>query len=80
MTMVVVRVAAAISERPQHLFMRVAIGMHKTDIKSALQTYDLMSQKYFIHATPTLFNSGTARPQMSSCFLLTMKVGSCRVK
>eukprot|EP00750_Incisomonas_marina_P025764 INCI5662.2.p1 GENE.INCI5662.2~~INCI5662.2.p1 ORF type:complete len:811 (+),score=153.52 INCI5662.2:149-2581(+) len=62
-----------ISERPQHLFMRVSIGMHKKDLKSALQTYNLMSQKYFIHATPTLFNSGTPRPQMSSCFLLTMK-------
>lgn len=65
-----------ISERPQHLFMRVALGIHKQDIQSAIQTYNLMSQKYFIHATPTLFNSGTPRPQMSSCFLLTMKEDS----
>lgn len=56
-------------ERPQHMFMRVALGIHGKDIKDALQTYDLMSQKYFVHATPTLFNSGTRMPQLSSCFL-----------
>ena len=67
------RMDGNIAERPQHLFMRVSVGMHKTDIDAAIETYNLMSQKYFIHATPTLFNSGTPRPQMSSCFLLTMK-------
>lgn len=56
-------------ERPQHLFMRVAIGIHGSDIKDALETYDLISKKYFTHATPTLFNAGTKRPQLSSCFL-----------
>ena len=58
-----------IIERPQHMIMRVAIGIHGEDIDSAIETYDLMSQKYFTHATPTLFNAGTKRPQMSSCFL-----------
>jgi len=62
-----------IVERPQQMWMRVALGIHKNDIKDALQTYDLMSQKYFTHATPTLFNSGTPRPQNSSCFLLSMR-------
>jgi ribonucleoside-diphosphate reductase subunit M1 len=56
-------------ERPQHLFLRVAIGIHKDDIDSVRQTYDMLSKKYFTHATPTLYNSGTSRPQMSSCFL-----------
>jgi len=60
-------------ERPQHLFMRVSIGIHKEDIEAAIETYDLMSEKWFIHATPTLFNAGTPKPQLSSCFLLTMK-------
>ncbi|CAD8060706.1 unnamed protein product [Paramecium sonneborni] len=59
-------------ERPQQLLMRVSIGIHKEDLESAFQTYHLMSQKYFTHATPTLFNSGTPFPQMSSCFLLDM--------
>ncbi|KAF7683081.1 Ribonucleoside-diphosphate reductase large chain [Astathelohania contejeani] len=59
-------------ERPQDMWMRVSLGIHKEDLKSAIQTYDLMSQKYFTHATPTLFNSGTFRPQMSSCFLLNL--------
>lgn len=58
-----------IVERPQHMIMRVALGIHGHDIKDAIETYDLMSQKYFTHATPTLFNSGTPRPQCSSCFL-----------
>jgi ribonucleoside-diphosphate reductase alpha chain len=54
--------------------MRVAIGIHKHDIDAAIQTYELMSQRFFTHATPTLFNGGTPRPQLSSCFLLMMKV------
>lgn len=58
-------------ERPQHMFMRVALGIHANDVKDALQMYDLMSKKFYIHATPTLFNSGTKRPQLSSCFLLS---------
>lgn len=61
-----------IVERPQHMLMRVSIGIHKNDLESALETYELMSQKYFTHATPTLFNAGTPKPQMSSCFLLSM--------
>ncbi|MDX2062992.1 MAG: ribonucleoside-diphosphate reductase subunit alpha [Bacteroidia bacterium] len=60
-------------ECPQHMFMRVAVGIHKTDIAAAIETYDLMSDKWFTHATPTLFNSGTPKPQMSSCFLLMMQ-------
>jgi len=67
------RLNGKIAERPQHMLMRVAIGIHKDDIQSAIETYELMSQKYFTHATPTLFNAGTPKPQMSSCFLLTMK-------
>ena len=62
-----------IVERPQHMLMRVSIGIHLDDIEAALETYELMSKRYFTHATPTLFNSGTPKPQMSSCFLLTMK-------
>ena len=62
-----------VAERPQHMLMRVAVGIHHGDIDKALETYDLMSQGYFTHATPTLFNSGTPTPQMSSCFLLTMQ-------
>jgi len=65
-----------IAERPQHMIMRVAVGMHGNDVDSAIETYELMSQKYFTHATPTLFNAGTPRPQLSSCFLLTMKEDS----
>ena len=53
--------------------MRVALGIHGNNIKDAIKTYDAMSEKYFIHATPTLFNAGTKRPQLSSCFLLPMK-------
>jgi ribonucleoside-diphosphate reductase alpha chain len=60
-------------ERPQHMWMRVAIGIHGADIEKALETYDMMSQKYFTHATPTLFNAGTPRPQLSSCFLIAME-------
>ena len=62
-----------IVERPQHMLMRVSVGIHPDNIEAALETYNLMSKKYFTHATPTLFNSGTPKPQMSSCFLLTMK-------
>jgi len=60
-------------ERPQHMYMRVAIGIHKNNIEEAIKTYHLMSERWFTHATPTLFNAGTPKPQMSSCFLLTMK-------
>ncbi len=62
-----------IVERPQHMLMRVSIGIHLEDLASAKETYELMSKKFFTHATPTLFNSGTPKPQMSSCFLLTMQ-------
>ena len=62
-----------VAERPQHMLMRVSVGIHHGNIEKALHTYDLMSQGYFTHATPTLFNSGTPMPQMSSCFLLTMQ-------
>lgn len=62
-----------IAERPQHMLMRVAIGIHQEDIDEAIETYELMSKKFFTHATPTLFNSGTPKPQMSSCFLLQMQ-------
>ncbi len=62
-----------IAERPQHMLMRVAVGIHLDDLDSAIETYELMSKKYFTHATPTLFNAGTPKPQMSSCFLLAMK-------
>ena len=67
------KVKGKIIERPQHLFMRVSLAIHQGNLKEALKTYDLMSEKYFIHATPTLFNAGTPRPQLSSCFLLAMK-------
>lgn len=62
-----------VAETPQHMLMRVSLGIHGDDIESAIKTYDLMSQKYMTHATPTLFNSGTNFPQMSSCFLITVK-------
>jgi len=67
-----IRTNGKVTERPQHLFMRVALGIHKEDIQAAIETYNLMSEKWFIHATPTLFNAGTPKPQMSSCFLLSM--------
>ncbi len=60
-----------IAERPQHMLMRVAVGIHQTDIAAAIETYNLLSERWFTHATPTLFNAGTPKPQMSSCFLLT---------
>ena len=62
-----------IAERPQQMLMRVSVGIHKEDINAAVETYNLMSERWFTHATPTLFNAGTPKPQMSSCFLLTMK-------
>ena len=62
-----------IVERPQHMLMRVSVGIHMEDIDSVLETYELMSKRFFTHATPTLFNSGTPKPQMSSCFLLAMQ-------
>ena len=65
-----------IVERPQQMLMRVSIGIHKNDVEAALKTYNLMSEGWFTHATPTLFNSGTPKPQMSSCFLLTTKEDS----
>jgi ribonucleoside-diphosphate reductase alpha chain len=63
-------------ERPQHMWLRVAIGIHGDDLKRVKETYDLMSQKYFTHATPTLFNAGTLRPQLSSCYLIAMEEDS----
>jgi len=71
-----VRLNGVIVERPQHMFLRVSVGIHKHDIDSAIETYNFMSQKFFTHATPTLFNAGTPTPQMSSCFLLSMKEDS----
>ena len=62
-----------VAERPQHMIMRVAVGIHKSDIEAAIRTYNLMSERWFTHATPTLFNAGTPKPQMSSCFLLQVK-------
>jgi len=70
------RIDGKVAERPQHMLMRVAVGIHKDDIASVLKTYELLSEKWFIHATPTLFNAGTPKPQLSSCFLLTMKEDS----
>jgi ribonucleoside-diphosphate reductase alpha chain len=65
-----------VKERPQHMLMRVAVGIHKEDIEAVIQTYNLLSEKWFTHATPTLFNAGTPNPQMSSCFLLQIKEDS----
>ncbi|KAJ3217115.1 Ribonucleoside-diphosphate reductase large subunit [Dinochytrium kinnereticum] len=67
------RINGRIVERPQHMLMRVSVGIHGDDIQSAIETYNLLSEKFFTHASPTLFNAGTPRPQLSSCFLLTMK-------
>lgn len=67
------RINGHVAERPQHLLMRVAVGIHGTDIESAIDTYNLMSERYFTHASPTLFNAGTPHPQLSSCFLVSMK-------
>jgi len=70
------RLDGVLMETPQYMFMRVSIGIHGDDIPSVLDTYDKMSQGLFIHATPTLFNAGTPRPQMSSCFLIANKEDS----
>ncbi|CCC70405.1 hypothetical protein NCAS_0E03350 [Naumovozyma castellii] len=67
------RLNGKVAERPQHLIMRVSLGIHGRDLKAAMETYNLMSLRYFIHASPTLFNAGTPKPQMSSCFLVAMK-------
>ncbi|TGK03376.1 ribonucleoside-diphosphate reductase subunit alpha [Leptospira selangorensis] len=70
------RMSGRVVERPQHMYMRVSIGIHKDDIESAIKTYNYMSERWFTHATPTLFNAGTPKPQMSSCFLLQIKEDS----
>ncbi|MCO5590082.1 hypothetical protein L7F22_044051 [Adiantum nelumboides] len=67
------RINGKVAERPQHMLMRVAVGIHGEDVDAAIETYNLLSEKYFTHASPTLFNAGTPRPQMSSCFLVSMK-------
>ena len=68
-----IKLDGKIVERPQHMLMRVAVGIHGEDVEAAIETYNLLSEKWFTHATPTLFNAGTPKPQMSSCFLLTMQ-------
>lgn len=70
------KIDGKIAERPQHMYMRVAVGIYKNNIAEVIKTYNLMSERWFTHATPTLFNAGTPKPQMSSCFLLTMKEDS----
>tara|TARA_Y100000996_G_scaffold355693_1_gene296307 strand:- start:1015 stop:3369 length:2355 start_codon:yes stop_codon:yes gene_type:complete len=70
------KIDGKVVERPQHMLMRVAVGIHMDDIDAVLETYNLLSEKWFTHATPTLFNAGTPKPQLSSCFLLTMKEDS----
>ncbi|MBW0486176.1 hypothetical protein O181_025891 [Austropuccinia psidii MF-1] len=70
------RINGKVAERPQHMLMRVAVGIHGKDVEKAIKTYNLMSEKYFTHASPTLFNSGTPHPQLSSCFLISMKSDS----
>ncbi len=67
------KINGMVAERPQHMIMRVAVGIHKADLDAVIETYNLMSERWFTHATPTLFNAGTPKPQMSSCFLLTAK-------
>lgn len=68
-----IRLDGKVVERPQHMLMRVAVGIHREDLDSVIETYNLLSERWFTHATPTLFNAGTPKPQLSSCFLLTMK-------
>lgn len=70
------RVNGVMVERPQHMLMRVAVGIHKNDVDAACETYKLMSERWFTHASPTLFNAGTPKPQLSSCFLIAMKSDS----
>ncbi|MGL4599438.1 MAG: ribonucleoside-diphosphate reductase subunit alpha [Bacteroidia bacterium] len=67
------KIDGKVAERPQHMLMRVSVGIHKEDVEAAIETYNLMSERWFTHATPTLFNAGTPKPQMSSCFLLQVK-------
>lgn len=67
------KINGQVVERPQHMLMRVAVGIHRQDVDGAIETYNLMSERWFTHATPTLFNSGTPKPQLSSCFLISMK-------
>uniref|UniRef100_A0A4W3GJT3 Ribonucleoside-diphosphate reductase n=1 Tax=Callorhinchus milii TaxID=7868 RepID=A0A4W3GJT3_CALMI len=67
------KINGKVAERPQHMLMRVSVGIHESDIDAVIETYNLLSEKWFIHASPTLFNAGTNRPQLSSCFLLAMK-------
>ncbi len=67
------KISGKVAERPQHMLMRVAVGIHREDIEAAIETYHLMSERWYTHATPTLFNSGTTKPQLSSCFLLQLK-------
>ena len=67
------RLDGKVAERPQHMIMRVAVGIHSDDIEKAIETYNLMSSKFFTHASPTLFNAGTPQAQLSSCFLVDMK-------
>ena len=69
----------SVAERPQHMLMRVSVGIHGNNIPAVLETYNLLSEKWFTHASPTLFNAGTCHPQLSSCFLLTMKEDSIEV-
>jgi ribonucleoside-diphosphate reductase subunit M1 len=70
------RIGGRVAERPQHMLMRVAVGIHGHDIERAIETYHLMSQRYFTHASPTLFNAGMPRPQLASCFLVAMREDS----
>ena len=70
------RINGRVAERPQHMLMRVAVGIHGHDIERAIETYHLMSQRFFTHASPTLFNAGTPRPQLASCFLVSMREDS----
>ena len=74
------RINNRVVERPQHMLMRVAVGIHKQDISSAVGTYHLLSERWFTHASPTLFNAGTPRPQLSSCFLVCMKNDSIEAR
>merc|ERR1711971_1356508 len=70
------KIDGKIAERPQHMILRVSCGIHYGDVAAAIETYELMSRRYFTHATPTLFNAGTPKPQMSSCFLLSAQSDS----
>ena len=67
------KINGKVAERPQQMLMRVSVGIHREDINAAIETYNLLSEGWFTHASPTLFNAGTCTPQLSSCFLLTMK-------